>query len=151
MYRFKGFLRVCISVVLALACCLCVKLAHFSRFADIHGERVYFLDRTSSQGLQTSSLSFWDITRVKGECVCTTISDYVGGRYLTREEIVKEIVQNYNAELLFCEEVNGIISYYAYTRDWSDGIYLYGRKVNLHVAIGEENLAVGAPIIFGGY
>ncbi|MBR2623387.1 MAG: YwmB family TATA-box binding protein [Clostridia bacterium] len=88
---------------------------------------------------------------MKGECVCTTISDYVGGRYLTREEIVKEIVQNYNAELLFCEEVNGITSYYAYTRDWSDGIYLYGRKVNLHVAIGEENLAVGAPIIFGGY
>lgn len=151
MYRFKGFVCVCFSVIVALVCCASVKLAYLPRFRDIQGERMYFLDKASSQCLQASRLSLWDIPRVEGECVYTTISNYVGGRYLTKEEIVKEIVQNYNAEILFCEEVNGIVSYYAYTHDWSDGIYLYGRKINLHVAVGEEKLALGTPIVFGGY
>ena len=138
-------------MVLAAACCIWIKVARLSRFADIEGERTYFLDSASSQGLQKSSLDWMDIARVKGECVYTEISAYAGGRYLTKDEIAEEIIKKYGAEVLFCEEVSGVLSYYAYTDAWADGVYIYGRKINLHVAVGDEYLAVGTPIVFGGY
>jgi hypothetical protein len=117
----------------------------------IEGERTYFLDSASSQGLQKTNLSLLDIARVKGECVTTTISNYAGGRYLMKEEIAQEIISKYGAEALFFEEVNGIYSCYAYTDKWADGIYINGQKVNLHVAVGEECFTIGTPIIFGGF
>ena len=70
---------------------------------------------------------------------------------MTKCEIAEEILQKYGAEILFYEEVSGVLSYYAYTDAWTDGVYIYGRKINLHVAVGDGYLAVGTPIIFGGY
>ena len=148
MFRF---LRNCLAVAIALGCCILVKSVNCTRLADIEGTRMYFLDSASSQGLQKNNLSIFDLARVKGECVQTEISAYVNGRILTQKEIAEEITQKYQAEILFCEEVNGIVSYYAYVSAWSDGVWLYGQKVNLHVAVGEDCLSVGTPIIFGGY
>lgn len=151
MYRFKGFVCTLLAVMIGIGCCGLVKAAHLSRFADIDGTRTYFLDSASSQGLQKNTLSFLDVARVKGECVRTEISAYAGGRTLSKEEIAEEITRKYKANVLFYEEVDGILSYYAYVADWADGIWLYGQKVNLHVAVGETYLSVGTPIIFGGY
>ena len=151
MLRCRNFLRMCLALVIALGCCILVKSANCTRLADIEGTRTYFLDSASSQGLQRNSLSLFDLTRVKGECVQTEISAYAQGRYLTKSEIAEEIIQKYQAEILFCEEAGGSLSYYGYVSAWSDGVWLYGRKVNLHVAVGEERLSVGTPIIFGGY
>ena len=151
MIRFRNFLRTCFALIITLGCCILVKSVNCTRLADIEGTRRYFLDSASSQGLQKNSLSLFDLARVKGECVQTELSAYADGRVLSKEEIAEEIAQKYQAEILFSEEVNGIISYYAYVSAWSDGVWLYGQKVNLHVAVGETNLSVGTPIIFGGY
>ena len=151
MFRFRNFLRTCLAVVIALGCCILVKSANGARLTDITGTRTYFLDSASSQGLQKNSLSLFDLARVKGECVQTEIPAYTDGRTLTKEEIAGEIIQKYQAEILFSEEVDGVLSYYAYVSAWSDSVWLYGQKVNLHVAVGEACLSVGTPIIFGGY
>ena len=151
MFRFRNFLHTCLALAVALGCCILVKSVNCIRLADIEGARTYFLDSASSQGLQKNSLSILDIARVKGECVQTEIFTYTQGRYLTKSEIAEEIIQKYQAEILFCEEAGGTLSYYGYVSAWSDGVWLYGRKVNLHVAVGEERLSVGTPIIFGGY
>ena len=151
MVRFRNFLRTCLALAIALSACVLVKSVNCARLADIEGKRTYFLDSASSQGLQKDVLSLFDLTRVKGECVQTEVSAYADGRILTKKEIAEEIAQRYQAEILFCEEVDGVLSYYAYVSAWSDGVWLYGQKVNLHVAVGETCMSVGTPIIFGGY
>ena len=151
MYRFGRFLHTCLALVVAVGGCILVKSGYCARLADIEGTRTYFLDSASSQGLQKNELSLLDMTRIKGECVQTEISAYAGGRYVSKEKIAQEITEKYEGNILFCEEVDGVISYYAYVADWADGVWLYGQKINLHVAVGDECLTVGTPMIFGGY
>ena len=150
-YRLKNLICVALAVIFCLFFAVGVRAAAITRFADIPGKRVYFLDSPSSQGLRKERLTVGELTRVKGECVFTDISAYDGGRYLTKEEIACEIVARYGAEIHFTEEINGVVSYYAYTSNWQDNLYINGVKVNLHIAIGEERLAVGTPIIFDGF
>ena len=150
-YRVKNFICVALAVLFCLFFAVGVKAVSVTRFADIEGKRIYFLDSASSQGLRKESLSVVDLTRIKGECVFTEISAYDGGRYLTNEEIAEEIAYRYGAEILFMEEADGVVSYYAYTARWQDGLYINGVKINLHIAVGKVNLAVGAPIIFDGF
>ena len=147
-YRLKNLLCVALAVIFCLFFAVGVKATAVTRLADISGKRVYFLDSPSSQGLRKERLTIRDLTRVKGECVFTEISAYGGGRYLTKEEIACEIAARYGAEILFTEETDGVVSYYAYTQKWQDGLYINGLKINLHIAVGEERLAVGTPIIF---
>ena len=151
MARFRNFSCTCLALAIALSCCILVKSVNCTRLADIQGIRTYFLDSASSQGLQKNSLSLFDLARVKGESVQTELSAYTDSRVLSKEEIAEEIARKYQAEILFREEVNGIVCYYAYVSAWSDSVWLYGQKVNLHVAVGETCLSVGTPMIFGGY
>jgi hypothetical protein len=151
VYRLKNFICVAIAVIFCLFFAVGVKAVSVTRLAGIEGERTYFLDSASSQGLRTQTLSLNDLTRVKGECVFTEISAYQGGRYLTKEGIAQEIAKKYEANILFTEEIDGVVSYYAYTARWQDGLYINGLKVNLHIAVGKVNLAVGTPIIFDGF
>ena len=150
-YRVKNFICVALAVLFCLFFAVGVKAVSVTRFADIEGKRIYFLDSASSQGLRKESLSVVDLTRIKGECVFTEISAYDGGRYLPNKEIAEEIAHRYGAEILFTEEADGVVSYYAYTARWQDGLYINGVKINLHIAVGKVNLAVGAPIIFDGF
>lgn len=151
IYRLKTFICLALAVVFCLFFAVGVKAVNLTRLSDIEGERTFFLDSASSQGLRKQSLSIGDFTRVRGECVHTAVSKYNGGRYATNEEIAHQVAQKYGAEILFTEKVGETVSYYAYTTRWQDGLYLYGRKVNLHVAIEGERLAVGTPIIFDGF
>ena len=150
-YRLKNFICVALAVLFTLFFAVGVKAGYLTRLADIEGKRIYFLDNASSQGLRKETLSLTEITRVKGECVFTEISAYQGGRYLSNEEIAQEIAARYEAKILFIEEVGGTVSYYAYTARWQDGLWINGQKVNLHIALGKEVLAVGTPIIFDGF
>ncbi|MBO5737328.1 MAG: YwmB family TATA-box binding protein [Clostridia bacterium] len=151
IYRVKNFICVALAVIFSLFFAVGVKAVSVTRLSDIEGKRTYFLDSASSQGLRKDSLSVADLTRVKGECVFTEISTYDGGRYLTNDEIAWKISTQYGAEILFTEEVDGVVSYYAYTTRWQDGLYINGVKINLHIAVGKENLAMGTPIIFDGF
>ena len=151
VYRLKNFICVVLAVLFCLFFAVGVKGAAVTRLAEIEGKRTYFLDSASSQGLRKEALSISDLTRVKGECVFTEISTYNGGRYLTNEEIAVEIATRYGAEILITEEVDGVLSYYAYTQKWKDGLYIDDKKMNLHIAIGGGYLKVGTPIIFDGF
>ena len=150
-YRLKNFICVTLAVLFALFFAVGVKSATVTRFADLEGERVYFLDSASSQGLRKETLSIADLTRVKGECVFAEISTFNGGMSLTKEELAQNIAAHYGGEILFQEETCGVVSYYAYTPRWQGGLYINGVKINLHIAVGEDRLAVGTPIIFDGF
>lgn len=151
MYRFKNFICVSVACLFCLLFGLGVKAANVSRLSVLKGERTYFLDSASSQGLRKTELSLAELGRVKGECVQFNLKTYEGGRYETSEKIAQSILDKFQAKLLFTEEVGGIVSYYAYTPLWQDGLFLQGERVNLHIALSQTRCVVGTPVIFGGY
>ena len=55
-----------------------------------------------------------------------------------------------NGEIVFCEELSDSVNYYC-TADLPYSVELYGREINLHICVRDDGVAVGSPIIFGGY
>lgn len=144
-YRIKNCICLLFALAFCLLACIGVRAYHTIRFAHLEGERVFYLDSASSQGLRKTRLSVFDIHRVKGECVRMDLKGTDGDRYALK------LISSFEGEVLFTEEACGRVSYYAYAKGLGEGIWLYGKKVNLHVAVGEEVCVVGTPIIFDGF
>jgi len=70
--------------------------------------------------------------------------------YLNKN-VKDEIMEQFNAKIMFCENINNINNYYAYSEKIENYIVLNGEKVNLHIAVSIDKTTVGSPIIFGGY
>ena len=157
--KLKTFVYLLIASVLFLGCVVCFRAANVSRFSVWEGRRTFFLDSASSQSLIKTELSIFDVFRIKGESVQISIEEYDGGKYANkknidgqvRDEIAQAIAEEYGAYPLFKESVCGIDSYYFYSLELPFGIELNGKKVNLHVAVAEDYVAIGTPIIFGGF
>ena len=141
LLRLKNSARLFFALFLSTAILFLFPILSTSKFSDLEGRRTFFLDSASSQGLRKEKISFLDIFRVKGECA----------RFSTSQHSAKELLLRYQAKVLFVEEVADKSSYYCYTEKWSGGIFINGYKVNLHIAVGEEETVIGFPIIFDGY
>lgn len=140
--RFFGFLT---AVAIAAAVGLGVYVMNACKLRALKGERVFYLDSDSSQGLRKTELALKDFSRITGECVRFEREEGVA------EEIAREIAEKYGAEILFTEEAAGVISFYGYTDAWDCGVVVNGQTVNLHVAVADTQCAVGTPIIFDGF
>ena len=151
IYRLKNCIAIFLSVLVALLFCIGVRYANVSKLSALKGERAYYLDSASSQGLQKSTLSVRELFRVRGESVIVDIHEFEGGMYATNEELARAIAEQYGAKLHTIEEACGVISYYGYTPRWQEGVFVQGVFTNLHIAIGKNSCAVGTPIIFGGF
>ena len=138
-----------ITMLIALAIIGVIGLSFYAvnvcKLRDISGERVFYLDDSSSQGLRKEKLSVLDIFRVEGESVRFLRADEA------EENLVARIRGQYGAKVLFIESVGGVTSYYCYTDAWDNGIDLGGVLVNLHIAVSESVCVVGTPIIFDGF
>ena len=66
-------------------------------------------------------------------------------------DVSEELLLAYRARVLFCEEADGVRSYYCYSPLLGEGILLNGVRVNLHIAAGKGQTAAGTPVIFGGW
>lgn len=64
---------------------------------------------------------------------------------------VEEFFKSYNTEILFSESVDGVTSYYGYSKEIKFLAKIGGKAVNLHVAVAENSVTVGSPIIFGSF
>lgn len=147
-YGLKQFLKAAAALVSALFVSLVIYLMHASSFSG--GESVYYLCSASSQADVKAQLSFADLARLKGESAVYVFERTEGG-FAGDAAVAEEIMRKYRAELCFTEDVCGTLSYYCYSPLLKGGIELNGRKINLHIAVREDALAVGSPIIFGGY
>lgn len=149
MFRYlcKTFLTVFLAAVVGVAALFCVWSLNVCRLSAIAGERVFYLHAASSQGLRKTELAFPDFTKVRGESVRFSTA----GSEKNARDLAEEIAQKYGAEILRTEQSCGVISYYAYAPQWSDGIWIDGQKINLHVAVSAGFCTVGTPIIFDGF
>ena len=146
IWKLKEFLRSCLAAVAVLLCGAILLLANVSRFPFLSGERVFYLNSASSQGLRSQKVELSQILNVKGESVCVRISDEAQA-----EAVLLEVFEMLHAEVLLEERACGVTSYYAYTAEFADGIYIEGVKINVHVAVCGNRLVVGSPIIFDGF
>lgn len=108
------------------------------------GERVFYLDSASSQGLIKSELRFCDLSRIRGESVSFT-------HQTEPQSLALQIFQEYGGEVVFVERVGDVLSYYGYADGLKNALCLDGCAVNLHVAVTDGRCVVGTPIIFGGF
>lgn len=145
-WRWKNFIRTLTALAFFSAVCLGVVLPGTCKLSKIDGTRTFYLDSASSQSLQKTELSFCDIFRVRGESV-----RFSTPHGQSSEQIAKELAERLDGEICFSEAACGTVSYYGYAPNLGEGILLYGKRVNLHIAVGEEECAVGCPIIFGGF
>ena len=131
---------VCVAVVggLLWASGLC-------KLKEIDGKRTFYLYSASSQAVAVPTLKFEHLFSVKGESVRFSLNGADG------QKIAEGILSNYGAELIQKETVDGVTSYYAYSPCFSNGIHLFSQKINLHVAVNDDECVVGNPIIFGGF
>ena len=165
IYKVKYFLQSLLALVVVFVVFCFLWCMQASRFSSIAGQdNVFYLQSASSQGLRTEALQIKDLPSIRGESVRFYVSRQTGAdistdgnkENLTEESaraIAEEIAENYGAKILFTERTSQILSFYAHTLQWADGIAMYGTKINLHIAINLENGAgaVGSPIIFDGY
>ncbi len=136
-----------IATAFALASCLFVRGVYASKFAQIQGKRTFYLDSPSSQALAVNGLTWKTLFRVKGESVQFAFS----GDEEAKRAKTEELLSRYGAEVLFVEEAGDTFSYYCYTPRFGEGVLVGGARVNLHLAISAERMALGYPIIFGGF
>lgn len=62
-----------------------------------------------------------------------------------------ELLERFDARVLFCEEVCGTRNYYCSSPLLGEGVLLRGVRVNLHIAVSGSRTAAGTPVIFGGF
>ena len=139
----KNFIKTMLALALALIFVVFARMVCASRFSKIEGERTFYLYSASSQAVIKDRLRFTDLFSVKGESVEFACEG--------EEESLRKLLDLYQAQVLFVEEADGVRSYYCATAKWSDGVFLDGVFVNLHIAFRDSRCVVGAPLIFGGF
>ena len=130
---------------LCLSCALFAVLLFFNTLPTGQGESEYYLYSPSSQAKIKETLSFSDLPFVEGRSEC-----YRFDNVEETELFVKELEEKTHAVPLLSETVDGVKSVY-YKADLPYFVRLNGQKINLHIAVKENLVKVGTPIIFGGF
>ena len=144
--RCKTFFSVLLACAFALTVAFAVRSATVCKFADLVGERTFYLRSASSEAWTKSELGFFDCFKVKGESVSLRVEN-------ADEEFIKKLFAEYGATLVFKEETGDVVSYYGYTQKWNEKVEMDGACINLHVAMQKngDRVSVGSPMIFGGF
>ncbi len=146
--RLKNFIATAGALLLALLLLLCVWTLSSDTFHGLEGERTYYLYSASSQATIKESLSLREIFAVEGESV--QISVRAGEEGLVREKL-DCLLKSLQAELVYSEQAGDAYAFYYFTPAWANGILVNGKRVNLHIAVGENRCVIGSPVIFGGF
>lgn len=112
----------------------------FFKYADKY--EVYLTDYSCSNATKNVFLLEYLFTfNVKGEsCV------------IDKNEFEKEkFLSDFSATEMFSESTGEIVCFYAYSPKIKYTEKINGKTVNLHVAIGKDQVKVGSPIIYGSF
>ncbi len=142
--RFQNTLRIGAAVALAFLFLFGVKIANTVKLSKTDGGRTYFLHSASSQALKKNTLNLQEIALKEGESVY----------FLTEEKadaLRDTLIKDYRAVLVKEERCLDVVSYYCYAAEFGKGLLIDGKRINLHIAVGQGRCAVGTPILFGGF
>ena len=139
----RKFSRTFFGIAAVIACLACAVFAYaLARMPLFDGNGYEFSVRSSSsaQIVRTDSPYLYKLFhRVAGES-----ARFSGNAF-------EPLRARFRAEVVFTEESCGVVNYYCFSPLLGKGIALCGEEINLHIAVGKEQTAVGSPIIFGGF
>ena len=108
------------------------------------GENYVFYCGTSSSDCKTVRADKnAKLTRIFLSNVCGEGTEF-------KELDIDTFLLSVNGEIVFSETAAGITNYYC-TANLPYSTVLDGTAINLHIAVCENSVKVGSPIIFGGY
>ena len=64
---------------------------------------------------------------------------------------LQELLKLLAGKVLFCQALEDLEIYYCYTPFEQNCVYMDGKKVNMQVAISDEKIVAGFPLILTGY
>ena len=100
------------------------------------------VNSSSGAFYQTSSFSFKD----------AFLSDGASATYPLNYDYTSKIINYYNAKLVTKSALEGYCNnYYYYTPSLPNSVVINGKKVNVHIAVSDNCVTVGYPIIYYAY
>lgn len=134
--RFLAFFSVSAVFTLVLFCyCLPVFYGYSEKF------EICYITASSSGRIEETSAEDFPLFDKYGESF-TVRGDKIS---------VEDILERFNAKIVFTEKINEGISFYAYSDKIAYRKTIAGKKVNLHIFVGKNKTTVGTPIIFGSF
>ena len=148
MKRLSARLLAVTLCLLAFACLASSPLLTLqSALLSLDGARAhsatYFVHSPTCFAREKQTLSFTDLPFVQGEKVVYRVEDGA--------DFAQSVLSILSASVLWQEEVEGAICYYAAAESLSRAVLVGGEKVNLHIVVKADEVVIGTPIIFGGY
>ena len=146
-FSVGSFFKTIFSVLLSAILFLFMAMLTVTAF-PFEGEKEYYLSSASSQSLIKSNLVMTDLPLLRGESARVAVECESAQ---SEQAYFNEILAKYKASVLKVERFEDGTSYYCYSAKLKRGVNLDGVTVNLHVVIKANEIALGTPIIFGGY
>ena len=135
----KGLLTLILSAAMTAA------VAYLPVRPAFDEEGVYTVYRYSASSLAASERFegnyIWDSRTVEGESVSFMDASFDLAAALDR----------YAAKLLFSEQAGDVTVYYAFSPLLTYRAALCGQTVNLQIAVENERVTLGTPLIFGSF
>lgn len=131
------------KIVTVILSALIVVVVFFLNATPIFNEHVEALELYTSLGSDGQIVKADEkilLGRIKGESFrCESNFDYL------------KFINEYDGEILKVEKIPQGVSYYCYTDKIKYSKEFNGKKINLHVFVGENSVTVGSPVIFGSF
>ena len=135
---FKRYFIVFLSVAFMLSLYFTVNKPLFSDYADRY--ELYLKENSSvAEIVNADNYSFPFYVSVKGEACVVKCGDE------------KEIIGDFNAEIIFTEETDDAVIIYAYSKKIPYEKIVSGKKVNLQIEKRNDVIKVGSPLIYGSF
>lgn len=104
----------------------------------------YYLSNSSQNFCTLTDPTFWELATMQGKLHGETCE------YLLSDFSLDEYLQKVNGNVCFVEVLFDSVNYYC-TADMPYQTQLNGQAINLHICVKQDAVAVGTPVIFGGY
>ena len=102
-----------------------------------------------------------DVIIYTGNNSSTAVIKRVDKRYFSFEKIfgesctlnlsVQEIFDKFDVKVLFSEVAENVTCYYGYSKIFPYKKEIYGKTINVHVAVEGDRITFGTPIIYGSF
>jgi len=137
------------KIVTATGCILILLFMNISGQKLLFENGDYYIFYSGNSGSSSLMVTAEGVEALK---VKSTIKDLSGeSAYYLNVDKSAEILENFNAKVIFTQSISDIKNIYAYSEEIEDYIILNGQKINLHIAVTKDKTVAGSPIIFGGY
>lgn len=137
------FKKLIVAIVCLATILLCAFVSNRPVFEKFSSEFIVYLSKNSSNAnfINSSKLNYPFISNRFGECFSSS----------NNEVDIQNIINEFSAQLVFCESTDYGESYYFYSKEIKYLQLINGNKVNLHIFVGKDKIKIGSPIIYDSY